>query len=248
MTWRLFAVATCFYSSFAFSQYGGGGGGLFSGTFSLGVSGGITATGQGDINELQSRANSRETISTSSLGNAWEIAGYIQYRYSGSFLALQLRPAYFLQQEEGNASNGEDYEYGVSGYTIFPMAKFHMLEDESIKFFTTVGVGFGYVSGEIVEGPASVEFSGNDIGYQVGLGAEFCFLGGFHCITVEGNYRFLVIDRVTADDFSGTEFDSGSITQPNTGQTAGEVEFDNKDLRIDLSGVQGLIGYVYHFN
>ncbi|MEO0335584.1 MAG: hypothetical protein AAF202_04290, partial [Pseudomonadota bacterium] len=241
------AVVAAMYSQIALSQYGSSGGGLFSGDFALGIAGGITATGQGDINELQSRANRRETISTSALGNAWEISGYLQYRYANSFLALQFRPSYFLQTEEGNASNGEDYEYGVSGYTLFPVAKFHMLEDDSIKFFTTVGVGIGYVAGEIIEGPAAVEFSGTDVGYMVGSGAEFCFLGGFHCVSIEGNYRFLVIDRVTADDFSGTNFDDGSITQPNDGFTRGEVEFDNEDLQIDLSGVQGLVGYVYHF-
>ena len=110
-----------------------------------------------------------------------------------------------------------------------------------------IGIGFGYVDGDVNEGPAEVNFSGSDIGYQVGLGAEFCFGDGSHCMSVEGNYRFLVIDRVTADDFSGTNFDSGSISQPNDTIRAGEVEFDNKDLQIDLSGVQGLVGYVYHF-
>ena len=241
MKFLIVLFAMCF-SVPAFAQ-----GGLFSGEFAFGLSGGITATAQGDINELQSRANTRETISTSSLGNAWEIAGVLQYRYDGSFLALQLRPAFFLQSEDGRAANGEGYEYGVSGYTIFPMAKFHMLEDDSIKFFSQIGIGFGYVSGEIKEGPAEVEFSGNDIGYQVGLGAEFCFMGGIHCVSVEGNYRFMVIDRVTSDKFSGTNFDSGSISQPNTGQPTGEVEYDNKDLKIDLSGVQGLVGYIFHF-
>lgn len=224
---------------------------IFDGEFSFGFAGGITATDQGDINELQSRANARSTVSAGQLGNAWEVAGIFQYRYKGSFLALQIRPGFFYQSEDGSDSSGIDHEYGVSGYTIFPTARFHMLESDVMKFYSQFGLGYGYASGTIKEadsagtGTAEVEFSGGDIGWQVGLGAEFCFLGGAHCVLIEGNYRFLEIDRVTADKQSGT-FASDSISQP-TGGGKGEVEYDDKDLSVDLSGIQGLIGYIFHF-
>ncbi len=212
---------------------------IFEGTFSLGLSAGITANDQGDLNELQRRANARDTISASSLGNAWEFVGIFQYRYNGSFLALQLRPTYFFQSEDGTSAAGGKYEYGVSGYTIFPVAKFHMLESDAIKFYSQLGIGYGVADGSIQEDTAKVEFSGGDLGYLAGLGAEFCFLKS-HCVMIEGNYRFLEIDRVTSDSSSGT-FASGSISQ-----ATGEVEWDNKDLRISLSGIQGFVGYIFH--
>lgn len=212
---------------------------FFEGTFSLGIAGGITATSQGDINELQSRANARATISAGSLGNAYEAAGIFQYRYNGSFVALQFRPTYFYQNEDGSAAAGGSYEYGVSGYTIFPVVKFHMLESDVMKFYSQLGIGYGVASGVVKEDTAKVEFSGGDLGYMAGLGAEFCFTQA-HCFMVEGNYRFLVIDRVTSDSNSGT-FASGSISQAQ-----GEVEYDNRDLKVDLSGIQGFVGYIFH--
>lgn len=231
--WILLSVISLFISHQASAQF-------FEGTFSLGLSAGITAADQGDLNELQSRANTREGgISTGQLGNAWEFAGIFQYRYNGSFLAVQLKPTFFFQSEDGSNAAGESFEYGVSGYTIFPTAKFHMLESDFMKFYSQLAIGYGYASGKIKEAGGSVEFSGGDLGYLAGLGAEFCFTKS-HCISVEGNYRFLEIDRVTSDSSSGT-FAANSITQAN-----GEVEYDNRDLKISLSGIQGFVGYIFH--
>ncbi len=236
--WTLLSVVSLFISHQASA--------FFEGTFSLGFAAGITAADQGDMNELQSRANTREGgISTGQLGNAWEFAGIFQYRYSGSMLAIQLKPTYFFQSEDGKNAAGTSFEYGVSGWTIFPTAKFHMLESDTMKFYSQLAIGYGFASGTIKEedasgsGNATVEFSGGDLGYLAGLGAEFCFTKS-HCIMVEGNYRFLKISRVTSDKSSGT-FDSDSISQ-----SSGEVEYDNKDLSINLSGIQGYIGYVFH--
>jgi len=212
---------------------------IFEGSFSLGFAAGITATDQGDINELQSRANQRSAISAGQLGNAWEGAGIFQYRYKGSILAIQLRPTYFYQNEDGKDGAGGKYEYGVSGYTIFPVAKFHMLESDSIKFYSQLGIGYGVASGVIQEDTAKVEFSGGGLGYMGGLGAEFCFMKA-HCVMVEGNYRFLTVDRVTSDSSSGT-WASDSISQ-----ASGEVEYDNHDLKVNLSGIQGFVGYIFH--
>lgn len=226
-------VSMLFLSQSAFAQ-------IFEGTFSLGLAAGITAADQGDLNELQSRANAREGgISTGQLGNAWEFAGIFQYRYNGSFLAIQLKPTFFFQKEDGSNSAGQNFEYGISGYTIFPTAKFHMLESDLMKFYSQLAIGYGYVTGNIEEAGAKVEFSGGDLGYLAGLGAEFCFTKS-HCIMVEGNYRFLMIDRVSSNSSSGT-FASDSITQAN-----GEVEYDNRDLKVNLSGIQGYVGYIFH--
>ena len=80
------------------------------------------------------------------------------------------------------------------------------------------------------------------MGNNLGLGSEFCFGKGNHCMVVEGNVRFLPFDRNTVDSTSGTF--AAPVTQHTAGQ---ELELNNKDLGTTFSGIIGNIGYAYYF-
>lgn len=241
--WKLGTIVLAFGFSNLAMAAGGDEGWSFGGAL------GIVATDQSDINNCISKANAGEGgISVGQLGNAWEGFGFMQYRFSGTWLAVQLRPSYFFQSEDGKNAAGQKYEYSVSGYTVFPMARFYMLESPYIKFFSQVGIGFGVVSAEHKEESNSIKYAGADMGYLFGLGAEFCIAGGPHCISVEGNFRYLSIDRVVASDASGSLY---GISQ---GSKDREVEVgiqgdstSGNDLHVSVSGIQGFVGYAFHF-
>lgn len=226
----------CFSVSTAYARGGGGG-------WSLGANLGITASDQTDMNTLITRANSRDSISTGQFGNAWEFSGYISYRTSG-MLALQFRPSYYYSTTDGTGSGGS-YDYSVTGFTLFPIFRFYLLENNYIKFFTQVGVGWGFLFGEVKEGAASAEFSGNAMGSVAGLGAEFCFTKN-HCVSVEGNFRLLSVERVVSDA-STDNFATGANPSLSQSTAGSEIELDNADLSATMSGVQGFIGYVFYF-
>ena len=215
--------------------------------WSLGGLLGTITVKQDDLNLLNGRSNTRDSgISTSQLSNAWEIGGFISYRFASSFVAFQLRPTYMFQSEEGSSATGNNYKYSASSFTIFPMFKFYLLEDTMLKFFTQVGVGYGFMSGEIEEAGRSVDFSGGDLGFKVGLGAELCFTDT-HCVFMEGNYRLLRTNRTIAKSVTGdfsTLTGPASLSQATKDQ---EVEVDGRDLGLSMTGVQGFLGYEFHF-
>jgi hypothetical protein len=217
------------------------------GGWSLGGNLGFVSAGQTDLNTLRDRANERSSISTPTLGNAWEGNAFLGYRFTG-IVALQFRPSFFYQNAEGKGATG-DHQYKVLATTFIPTLKFYLLESNTIKFFSQLGIGVGFVNGTIKEGDASVDFSGYDMGYSAGLGAEFCFFGGPHCMNIEGNFRYMFINRVTADKVSGDFTDSNHSNPSGLSQAikGKEVELDNKDVGISLSGAQLLIGYIYYF-
>lgn len=211
-----------------------------SGGFAFGGGLGITTSSQSDMNSVIKATNTAVTgVSTSEMGNAWEGHAFIEYRTSG-MLALQFRPSFYYLAE--SSSGGYDYSY--LGFTIFPIARFYLLEDKYIKFFTNLGVGWGSLNGEIKEADqsASVKFSGNNLGYLAGLGAEFCFFGSSHCLAVEANLRVIGIERMTVDSTSGT-FSRG-ITQHGKGQ---ELELNDRDFGSNMSGMNVSLGYAFHF-
>ncbi len=221
----------------------GGGGG-----WSLGLNLGITAADQADLNKLSTRSNQRAGgITTPQLGNAWEGNGFISYRFSG-MTAFQLRLGMMYQNGDGSDALGNNYEYGLIGVTVFPMFRFYLLEDTMIKFYTQLGLGWGTVSGEIKEGANSLDFSGNDLGYLGGIGAEFCFISPNHCFSLEGNLRILAIERLKASSVSG-DFTSGSPSPASLSQAQNgkEVELDGNDLGVTLSGIEGFVGYNFYF-
>ena len=221
-----------------FAQARGGGGG-----FGVGFHGGMLTTNQKDMDTLKERANTREGgISTGDLGTALEFGVTGSYRFD--MYEILIRPTYLFHSEEGKDNSGATFEYGVSGFTIFPMFRFVPLESNILKLFFQVGIGFGHANGTVKEDTFEVEFSGNSLGYQVGLGIEICFTD-FHCMALEGNVRQLSFDRVLADKVSGTSGGSPQgIDQHTVGQ---EVEMDGRDLFVTMSGFQALLGYVMHF-
>lgn len=227
---------TVLSSSLAHAKGGTGGGS------SIGIQLGVTASSQEHMNTLIQRANSRVGgISTNSLNSAYEVSGTYGYRFDGSIIALLFRPSFFYAKADGSGG-GQPYNYGVTGFTIFPMMRIVPLENDWLKFFMQVGVGYGRSNGSIEEGSAKVEFEGSAFGSQAGLGAEFCYTAN-HCATIEGNYRYLTMERNTVTSTSGT-FASGSLSQNAAGQ---EVEMDGTDLAVRMSGLQFLVGYTYNF-
>jgi hypothetical protein len=225
----------------ALAKGGSGGGWGFSGYL-----GTVNATQDG-MNTLQQRANSREGgITTGQLNNAYEVAFGLTYRFSGAMYALHFRPSYFYQRADGKGSSGP-FTYGVQGFTFFPMFRLYPLENEIMKFYMQLGLGYGQVQGTITEGQTGgvdrhVDFRSGSFGTTVGLGAEFCFNAN-HCIALEGDYRYLNFTRNVASKGSGN-FAGDSLSQSATGA---EVEMDGSDLEVKMGGLMYMAGYAFWF-
>jgi hypothetical protein len=234
-------------TSQAFARASGGGGGL-DGSWSLGLYGGIQNASQDGLNELQSRANTREGgITTSALNQAWEVAPALTYRYSGTIYAVQLRPSYFYERQDGHAASGS-FTYGVTGFTIFPILRLYPLENDFMKFYMQFGLGYGQVHGMVNEGLSSgtdrhVEFGSGAFGSLIGMGAEFQMTDS-QSLAFEVDYRYLDFIRNVASSSTGTGFGSGSLSQSGKGQ---EVELAGNDLDIKMSGLMFMAGYIFYF-
>lgn len=203
----------------------------------------FTSPSQDDLNTLIERANQREGgISTKSLGQGYELSVNYEYRFSGTMFSVAMRPSYFMQSSKGSG-NGKGFDYILSGWSLFPMLKLTPLENSFIKFYMQVGLGYGRLNGLISESGAMAQFTSGTFGGSTGLGAEFCFTPE-HCMMLEGNLRYLPFERNKASSVVGGSFVSGSLSQAANGQ---EVEIDNVDLATTMSGVQGTLGYMYHF-
>ncbi|MCH2533544.1 MAG: hypothetical protein MK008_03775 [Bdellovibrionales bacterium] len=231
---------------------------VFAQKMSMGFLTGVTTASQDDVNTLIKRADIRGGgITTRSLNRrpTFEFTGYWQYELENSNLAFQIRPSYLFVDEDGSRINtAERYEYFVSGYTLFPIAKMYLYEKDRTRLFAQAGIGWGFVNLKIDEGAAGLEASAMQMGSQIGAGAEFCIFGENHCLTVEGSYRYLEFKRMEIDSVrSPISFNSESgggtargISNP-TFDVGGEVEIDDRDLRTTFSGFIGLIGYTYYF-
>jgi opacity protein-like surface antigen len=216
---------------------GGGGGHSIAGFL------GFISPGQDDMDLLIDRSNTRAGgISTKPFGQGYEFAFMYQYRISGTMFAIGFRPSLFTQSSSGEAPAGQKYKYSLSGWTFFPMLKLIPLENDFIKFFIQVGVGYGRLNGKIQEDQAEIEFSGGNFGGLSGLGAEFCFSDS-HCVVLEGNLRYLPFERNKATKVSGT-FAANSLTNAVDAQ---EVEIDSRDLATTMSGVTANLGYIFTF-
>jgi len=226
----LLALAVLMVSAPAWAAGGGMG-------WSIGANVGFINADQKDMNKEIDAVSS--TSGAKEFGNAWEFNAHMTFRMGGS-LAISFRPSYFMYEDE----DGTNAKYALSGFTFFPTLKWYMLENASIKFFSQFGVGYGHLKGEIESGGGTAEFSGGDIGYMAGLGAEFCFFGGSHCVNLEGGMRFLSIDRMTVDSASGTFAAPSRITQGTEGK---ELEINERDFGATMSGILGMIGYTLYF-
>lgn len=211
---------------------------------SIGFFIGTTGSSQSDMNSLIDTQNSgiNGPISTGKLTSALEFSAHWSYRFS-NMIGLHFRPSYFYQVTDGSSSvTGGSYDYSITGFTLFPMFRLFLLENNYIKFFTQLGIGWGFASGEIKEGAdLSVKFSGNASGFLGGIGAEFC-IADVHCINVEGNFRYLPIERMTVDSSSGSAGLPSGVTQ-----ISGELEIGGRDLSSTMSGIMGVLGYTYYF-
>ena len=240
---KLFVVLTIALSSFFLlteNVFAAGSGGH---ALALGLS--SISSNQSDLNNITSTINSTQGgVTTGSMGSAYDFFLQYQYRFSGMF-AMILRPSYFSASASGSGATVGTYSHNLTGYTVFPMARLIPLENKFIKFFMQVGIGYGSLTGKVVQGTTrDMTYGGSAFGAMGGLGAEFCFTP-MHCMALEGNLRYLPIARNMATAVNGT-FTSGTtgFSQATVGS---EVEYNNSDLSTTMSGVQGAISYVMNF-
>jgi hypothetical protein len=241
----VFFLSTPFVAEAAFrgkgNDYGGDLGSGF-GFHEIGILGASTSAEQEHLNTLIRRAGYRTGgISTAEMSRAWELGLQYGYRSPGSMFEWLVRPSYFYQKTTGSNSGGS-YDYGVTGFMLFPLVRVIPLENNFMKFYAQGGIGYGRAYGKIQEADASVEMQGDAYGSQLGVGLEFCY-EGVHCLAFETNYRYMKMARNISTATSGT-FDSSSVTQS---QVNSEVEMSGYDLALQIGGLQFALGYTAHF-
>lgn len=231
----LYAVVSILVWAFsAQTAFARGGGGGHSMEFGLA----LLAASQNDIDTMITNARASNAASTSDMGSAYELFAQYQYRFSGTMFSILFRPSYVMQSATGSGTGG-NYDYKLSGFTVFPMFRMYPLENDFIRFFMQTGLGYGRMSADITEGASSVSFSGGNFGAIGGLGVDFCFTDS-HCVTIEGNLRYLPIERNKVSSVTGTP----GMSQYGNGQ---EAEINGSDLMTSLSGIQGIIAYTLNF-
>ncbi|UXR64448.1 hypothetical protein EZJ49_15375 [Bdellovibrio bacteriovorus] len=215
-----------------------------SGDMSLGIGISTVSAGQNDMNSLIDAAGSSAAAAdTKDLGSAWEFYANWSYRFSSTMYAFVFRPSYFTQSTEGSGTDGS-YDYKLTGFTVFPIFRIYALENSFIKFYMQTGLGYGSLNGEITAGTKNLDFKGSAFGAMGGIGVDFCFTEA-HCLTVEGNLRYMPIERnLTTGGNCAAASDIPGVSQCGGNS---EVERDGKDLATTMSGVQGLIGYTMNF-
>lgn len=205
---------------------------------SFGVS--TVSSSQDDMNSVIDAANSGASGNTKSLGSAWEFYGQWGYRWDRTMYAFVFRPSYFMQEVSGSMTGGSN-DYKLTGFTVFPIFRVYPLENSFIKFFMQVGAGYGQLNGEITQASQNLKFKGSAFGAMGGIGVDFCFTDA-HCLTVEGNMRYLPIERNVTTGGNCTSMQGISQCGGSS-----EVEHAGSDLKTTMSGVQGLIGYTMNF-
>jgi hypothetical protein len=223
----------------------GGAASQLNGTSSLGFGFAYTGSSQDDLNSAIDDANTGTAggISTKDFGGTYELFANWIYRFDRSDYALVVRPSYVWASTTGSGASGS-YDYKLSGFTIFPMFRIYPLENTFIHFFMQAGLGYGTLNGDITAGPASLKFKGSAFGAVGGIGADFCFTD-VHCLTIEGNLRYLPIERNLST--GGTCSASNPIPGLSQCGDSAEVERNGKDLGTTLSGVQGILAYTMMF-
>jgi hypothetical protein len=232
----LSAVIGILVTAFSIQSANAAGGGGHSMEFGLGL---LTA-GQDDTNTLIKTARaSAATANTSDMGSGYELFAQYQYRFSGTMFAMAFRPSYITQSSTGSGTDGS-YDYKLTGLTLFPMFRLYPLENNFIKFYMQTGLGYGRMSGEITQGATSINFAGSAFGAMGGLGVDFCFTPS-HCLSIEGNLRYLPIERNVVSSATGTV---AGLSQAGSGQ---EVEIGGGDFKTTMSGIQGSVAYTLNF-
>ncbi len=112
-----------------------------------------------------------------------------------------------------------------------------------MRMFFQMGVVWGTLDTVIQENDLKVEANGHNLGYVGGLGIEMFF--GTHKVFFEAGWRFLEIEQNMINSSSGTALEAeGSLSQWGDNQ---ELEYKDKNLKTNMSGVQLLIGYAMTF-
>lgn len=219
----------------------GGRGAFAGGSISAGLGVGLTTADQSGLNTIIGTANNAAAAGTSDFGSGLELMGHLTFRFSNNLVALQLRPTYFQQSTKGNGTDGS-HRYELTGFTLFPIVRLIPLSNDIIDFYLQGGIGWGRLNGSIEQGQRKVSFNGSNFGMQVGLGADFCLFPS-HCFGVEGNYRYLPLERNIAS--------SGSATLPygtSQAQTDRELEdLNGSDVATSLTGISGFLTYSFNF-
>lgn len=198
----------------------------------------IIAPGQNDLDRAIDTVNTANGVAINKLGAGYELFGHYTYSFSGTIFALQFRPSYVMQN-----SSGAGHDMKLSGFTFFPIFRLVPLENNFIQFFMQVGLGYGQLSGEFSGGGNSVAFKGSAFGALGGIGANFCFTMN-HCMNVEGNLRYLPFERNIVTSAGGNSASLGFDGGLGSGD---ELEANNRDVATTLSGIQGIVGYIYRF-
>jgi len=229
------ALVSTFTIQDAFGQSRSRGGGaasaIPSGASSIGIAFSTVSASQDDLNGVAT------TNSGKDMSSAMEVAASWIYRYDRTSYAFVLRPSYFMQSTDSGTT-----EIKLTGFTVFPMFRIYPLENTFIKFFMQGGLGYGSLKGSMDINSVTADFEGSAFGAVGGMGVDFCFTDA-HCLTIEGNIRYLPIERnkVTGGNCSNNV---GGTSQCSSGS---ELETNGKDLQTTMSGIQGLIGYTMAF-
>ncbi|MBC7742251.1 MAG: outer membrane beta-barrel protein [Bdellovibrionaceae bacterium] len=218
----------------------GGKGAFAGGSVSAGIGLAFVTADQSGINDLITSAKSSSAATTGNLSSGYELTTHLTFRFSNNLVAIQLRPSYFTQETAGTGSLG-NFNYKLTGFTVFPMVRLIPLANEIIDFYVQGGIGYGKLDGDIVNGGRTAKFSGSGFGMQAGLGADFCFVPD-HCFGVEGNYRYLPLSRNIVSSSTGL-IDGASQSQPDR-----ELENANgSDVATTMSGISGALNYTIIF-
>ncbi len=218
----------------------GGKGAFAGGSLSVGLGYGFSTAEQSGINDIIKNAKSSNQATTSELKSASEYSVQGSFRFSNGYVAIQLRPSWFQQYESGSGTAGS-YSYNLNGFTVFPLVRLIPLSNDLIDFYIQAGLGYGKLSGDMTNGPSKISFTGSNFGLQAGLGADFCFVPD-HCIGIEGNYKYLPIQRNITTASSGVA--GNGISQSTIDQ---ELEVNGSDMATTFSGISGTVSYTYNF-
>jgi hypothetical protein len=219
----------------------GGKGAFAGGTLSAGLGLGLTTADQSGLNTMISTTKTAVASSTSNFSSGLEFMGHITFKFSNNLVAVQFRPTYFQQSTSGSGTDGS-HSYDLTGFTLFPLVRLIPLSNDIIDFYMQLGIGYGKLDGSITNGTRKVSFSGSNFGMQAGIGADFCLLAD-HCFGVEGNYRYLPMERNIVSSASGA-------LPYGTSQAAKDRELEDlngSDIGTSMTGISGMLTYSYNF-
>lgn len=214
---------------------------LKGGSYFIGGSVGFGSIEQSGLNQAIRTAKTLSFATTGDMTSSMEYMGVLGYKFPTYPIALLIRPSYFVQSSTGTGTGG-NFNYDLTGFTVFPMFRYIALSNDFIDFYMQGGLGYAKLDGKITNGSRNVSFSGSSFGLQGSIGADFCFFPE-HCLGIEGNYRYLPIVRNINS--------SGSAVLPDgIGQNTSGRELENSsgdDVATYLTGVTGIISYTFNF-